>query len=72
MQRNLQKVGNSRGIILDRTMREHIGVEDSDTVEVTLTENATVISAPRRRQSFEDAMAATFNQYDNTMKQLAE
>ena len=53
-------------------MREHIGIEDSDQVEVTLTENAIVISAPRRRQSFEDATAATFNQYDATMKRLAE
>jgi antitoxin component of MazEF toxin-antitoxin module len=72
MQRKLQKIGNSRGIILDRTMREHIGIDDSDQVEVTLTKNAIVISAPRACQSFEDAMAATFRQYDNTMKRLAE
>ena len=72
MQRKLQKIGNSRGVVLDRTMREHIGIADSDQVEVTLVENAIVISAPRHRQSFEDTMTATFNQYDNTMKRLAE
>ena len=71
MERKLQKIGNSRGIILDRTMREHIGVMDSDQVEVTLADNTIVIRASRR-QSFEDAMAATFNQYDGTLKRLAE
>lgn len=72
MQRKLQKIGNSRGIVLDRTMREHIGVEDNDHVKLTLVENAIVISAIRYRQTFEDAMTETFKQYDNTMKRLAE
>ena len=57
---------------MDRTMREHIGIDDSDQVEITLIENAIVISAPRFRQTFEDAMAVTFNQYDNTMKRLRD
>ena len=72
MQRKLQKIGNSRGVVLDRTMRAHLGIENTDRVEVTLIENAIVIRAPRHRQSFEEAMPATFDQFDSAMKRLAE
>ena len=71
MERKLQRIGNSLGVVLDRTMREHLGVDDSGAIDVSMVENAIIIRA-RHRQSFEDALSATFNQYDNTLQKLAE
>ena len=75
MTRALQKVGNSRGLVLTRTMLDHLGV--TDAVDVKLEEGRIVISppsgaAPRRRQAFEEAKRATFAQYDVAMQRLAD
>ncbi len=74
MTRTLQRIGNSKGLVLTRTMLEHLGV--TDAVEVTLEEGRIVITAPHgpapRRQSFEEAKDATFDQYDSAMKRLAD
>ncbi len=84
MLRQLQKVGNSKGVVLNRTMLDHLGVEMVDgraQVEVTMEKDAIVIRPakaglavvrPRRHQPFEEAMDATFKQYDGAMKRLAE
>jgi antitoxin component of MazEF toxin-antitoxin module len=74
MTRQLQKVGNSKGIVLTRLMLEHLGV--TDEVEVLLEEGQIRITAPRgrapRRQHFEEAKEATFAQYDVAMQRLAD
>jgi antitoxin component of MazEF toxin-antitoxin module len=70
MTRTIQKIGNSRGIILNRTMLEHLGA--TDAVELTLEEGRIVLTAPRRRQTFEEATEATFTEYDQAMKALAD
>ena len=49
MTRSLQKVGNSKGLVMTRTMLEHLGV--TDAVEVLIEEGRIVITArkaPRR------------------------
>jgi antitoxin component of MazEF toxin-antitoxin module len=70
MTRTIQKIGNSRGIILNRTMLEHLGT--TDVVELTLEEGRIVLTAPRKRQSFDEATHVTFTDYDRTMKALAD
>lgn len=74
MTRSLQKVGNSKGLVMTRTMLEHLGV--TDAVEVLIEEGRIVITAPQgpapRRQSFEEAKEATFAQYDAAMRRLAD
>ena len=73
MTRSLQKVGNSKGLVMTRTMMHHLGVTDS--VEVLMEQGRIVITAPQgvspRRQSFEEAKDATFAQYDDAMRRLA-
>ena len=73
MTRNLQKIGNSRGLVLTRTMLDHLGVIDS--VDVTMEEGRIVICPPTglgpRRQRFEEAKESTFAQYDSAMQRLA-
>ena len=75
MIRQLQKIGNSKGVVLTRTMIEHLGVQE--TIEITIEEGRIVLTAPQsvapvRRQSFEEAKNATFAQYDDALQRLAE
>ena len=74
MTRHLQKVGNSKGIVLTRVMLEHLGV--TDEVEIFLEQGQIRITAPQRRaqlrQSFEEAKEATFAQYDAALHRLAD
>jgi len=74
MTRHLQKIGNSKGLVLSRTMLDHLGV--TDEIEVKLEEGRIVITAPkasdsRQRENFQDALEATFSEYDETMQRLA-
>jgi len=75
MTRTLQRIGNSRGLVITRTMMDHLGV--TDAVEVTMEEGRIVITPPkgteaRRRQSFEEAMEGTFSQYDSAIRRLSD
>lgn len=77
--RRIQRIGNSRGVILTTEMLEHLGVEDQ--VEVTFETGRLVLTAPSpearlrpgpNRQSATEAMRATFAQYEDAMQQLAD
>jgi antitoxin component of MazEF toxin-antitoxin module len=75
MTRHLQKIGNSKGLVLSRTMLDHLGVIDE--IEVKLEEGKIVITAPkasvaRQRENFQDALETTFSEYDETMQRLAD
>lgn len=79
MTRSLQKIGNSRGLLLSRDMLDHL--EISDTVEVTFEKGKIVLTKPagaalaaipRRRQSFEEAKKATIGQNHDALKKLAD
>jgi antitoxin component of MazEF toxin-antitoxin module len=77
--RRIQKIGNSKGVILTGDMLAHLGVED--LVAVTYEADRIVLSAPtpgakltpgRNRQSREDAMRSTFSQYEGALQRLAD
>ncbi len=79
MTRTLQKIGNSRGLLLSRDMLDHLAV--TDTVEVTFEKGKIVLTkptgaalaaAPRRRRSFEEAKKVTIEQYHDALKELAD
>jgi len=73
MIRQLQKIGNSKGVVLTRTMMDHLGVDKE--VEVTMEDGRIVLTAPpkeSRRQSFEEARSATFSQYGEALQRLAD
>lgn len=74
MTRTIQKIGNSRGLVLSRDMLDHLEV--TDAVEVTFEKGKIVLTKPagaptRRRQSFEEAKKATIEQYHDALKELA-
>lgn len=74
MIRTLQKIGNSKGVVLTRAMLDHLGV--TDEVEILMEHGQIRITAPQgrvpRRQSFEEAKEATFAQYEGAMQRLAD
>jgi antitoxin component of MazEF toxin-antitoxin module len=45
MTRALHKIGNSRGLVLTRTMLDHLGV--TDAVEITMEEGRIVLAPPQ-------------------------
>lgn len=75
MTRQLQKIGNSKGLVLTRDMLDHLGV--TDAVDISMERGKIVITAPvgakpRRRMTFEEAKEATFKKYNRTMTRLAD
>ena len=74
MTRTLQKIGNSKGVVLTRAMLDHLGV--TDEVEILMEQGQIRITAPQghapRRQGFKEAKEATFAQYDEAMQRLAD
>jgi antitoxin component of MazEF toxin-antitoxin module len=77
--RTLQKIGNSRGVVLTKDMLAHLGVEDR--VEIAFEKGQIILTAPssssrltpgRNRQSFEAAKDATFAQYGPALQRLAD
>lgn len=75
MTKTLQRIGNSKGLVLTRTMLEHLGV--TDAVEIQMEQGRIIITAateraPGRRMSFDEAKAATFEKYGDALKRLSE
>jgi len=74
MEKRLQKIGNSRGIILPAAVLDHIGT--NDTVVLTMeSDGRVVLTAPvsaGRKQSFKEALAETNDQYGPALKRLSE
>ena len=77
--RKIQKLGNSKGLILTNEMLAHLGVEDR--VTVTYETGRIVLTAPapdakltpgRNRQSREEAMHSTLSQYEDALQRLAD
>lgn len=77
--RRIQKIGNSKGVILSSEMLAHLGVEDQ--VTVTYEAGRIVLSAPvpgakltpgRHRQSKEEALRSTFAEFAEALQRLAE
>jgi antitoxin component of MazEF toxin-antitoxin module len=70
MIKKLTRTGNSRTLNITKAWREVLGVED-DVVDVQIMGNKIIISKPTP-QSFEDAIEATFGQYDTALRNLKD
>lgn len=76
IQKTVRRIGNSKGILLSRDMLAHLGV--GETIEISMEPGRIVLTAPSSvsikpgaKQTVQEAMEATFEQYDNTMQRLA-
>lgn len=78
--RNVQRIGNSRGLILTSELRA-LGIDEA--AEVSMTEDTILIRRAnvaastrpriaRNRQTFEDATEATLSQYETALARLGD
>ncbi|MEO7454224.1 MAG: hypothetical protein ABIV13_05610 [Fimbriimonadales bacterium] len=67
MTRKLVKTGNSNALIVDKTMKEHLGI--TDAIEVIYEKDRIVL---RRPMSVREAAERTIERYDKVLKKLAE
>ncbi|KAA0225411.1 hypothetical protein FCG40_12220 [Fimbriimonadia bacterium ATM] len=67
MIKRLIKTGNSEALILDRTLRAHLGLEGS--VEIRLRENEIVLTKPK---SIEEIAERIDRRYGRALKRLAK
>lgn len=67
MTKKLIKTGNSEALILDKTMKDHLGVNGS--VDVFMREGEIILRKPL---SIEEAAERTVARYGKALKRLAE
>ncbi len=69
--KRVQKVGNSRGVILSPEMRQHLG--DAEVVEIVyIPEGIIIKKAVPQPTSIEAVTAQVMSKYPTTLKRLAE
>lgn len=66
MTRKLIKTGNSQALTIDKTMKEHLGIEDA--VEVVYEKNKIILLRP---MTIEEAAENTIMRYGRALKRLA-
>jgi antitoxin component of MazEF toxin-antitoxin module len=69
--KTLTKTGNSDTLVITKEMQQYIGIKEDKQVEIHYQEDGILIKAPRR-QSFAEAAAATYEQYDEALRNLAK
>jgi antitoxin component of MazEF toxin-antitoxin module len=75
MLKQITKVGNSQGLILDNALMDLTGLRVGDQVDVTVAPGGTVIITPIRKAAPRDQVSATIRKtvkdYRKTLKKLA-
>jgi antitoxin component of MazEF toxin-antitoxin module len=75
MLKQITKVGNSQGLILDNALMDLTGLRVGDQVDVTVAPGGTVIITPIRKAVPRDQVSATIRKtvkdYRKTLKKLA-
>jgi len=75
MIKKLAKVGNSQALILDRTMLEHLGVSEGDSIQVTLDGQSIILNpvvATVTDDQFKESFDRLSSRYDELMRRLAQ
>ena len=73
--RRLEKVGDGLGITLPPEAIAHLGIEEGDPIALRLEEGTVVVfpalQPGSHRESFEDALQATIEEYGPALRRLA-
>lgn len=76
MIKRLRKVGNSNALILDRTIMELVGLEESGEVQLSVRDGSLVLTPanprPIRPEQFERALSRVVARRGGALKRLAE
>lgn len=75
MVKKLSKHGNSLALVIDRSILDLLGIDESTSLEISTDGEALVVSPVRdakRRKRFEQALASSNERYWKALKRLAE
>jgi antitoxin MazE len=76
MRKRLVKHGNSRALVIDKTILELLGVSDETEFDVTLDSGAVVakpiLVSDERAARLDEAMQRSFEKYSGLYRRLAE
>lgn len=73
--KKLSKHGNSLALVIDRSILELLGIDESTTLEISTDGRALVVVPVHDRQRskrFQDALTACNQQYGKALERLAE
>ncbi len=68
MRKKLQKIGNSRGIVLDKALLELLKIEDADEVEIVPRDDGLLLKKVDARTAYEEISA----RHRDSLDKLAE
>ena len=75
MVRNLKKLGNTQALVIDKTMREQLGIDENTPLDVTIADGRLIVTPVNvgvgedvRQQAIDSA----FEQYGDVLQRLAE
>lgn len=75
MTKKLSRHGNSLALVIDRSILELLGIDETTSLNISTDGRALVIAPAhdnRRRKRFQQALTACNDQYGETLKRLAE
>lgn len=75
MIKNLVKHGNSRALVLDRSIMELVQIDPNQPVEISTDGRRLIITPvvdPKRSRKFRQALLAVNKEHGRTLKRLAE
>jgi antitoxin MazE len=75
MIKKLTRIGNSVGIVLDKPILEHLGLEEGSEVEVSTNGNVVLVTPLRpeaRRRKLSKLLAEMDDQYGGVFERLAK
>ncbi|MGA2063504.1 MAG: hypothetical protein ABSG86_00965 [Thermoguttaceae bacterium] len=75
LRKRFSKHGNSLALVIDRSILELLGIDERTTLEISTDGRALVVvpaRGTRRRERFQDALAACNQQYGKALKRVAE
>jgi len=74
MVKEIRKIGNSKGVILDAAILDAMKVDVGDQVEVTIHASGSVTMSPVdeiEREEFDRVLKDTLSDYKNTLSKLS-
>ncbi len=75
MVRNLKKLGNTQALVIDKTMREQLGIDENTPLEVTISDGRLIVTPVNvgvGPEAVADAVAELRATYTPMLKKLAE
>ena len=75
MVKTLQKHGNSRALVIDKTLMEALGIDDESPLQISVSGNSLIVTPVHvgvGRERVEESIAKLRPRYGDMLKRLAE